>query len=137
MRARTHNPRRQSRVAPDNGTRPGRVSRSRRNGSVRGGSWRSRWRSVTALVLTVFVLNGGVLHAAGAAQQAVAKGLGARPAMTPESAATAARRETGGRVLSVMPLEGGQQGFRIRLLLDGGRVTTVLVGPGGGILSQG
>ena len=56
--------------------------------------------------------------------------------LTPESAASIARRETGGRVLSVMPLNGAEQGYRIRLLLDGGRVATILVDARGSVRRQ-
>lgn len=71
--------------------------------------------------------------ATGAERASVAKRLVAAPWATPEMAADIARRETGGRVLSVTPLERGQRGYRIRLLLDGGRVTTILVDSQGGV----
>ena len=84
----------------------------------------------------MLAVNGGALAAGNAEKAPVVKRLSAQSQMTPESAAGVARRETGGRVLSVTPLEGSQRGYRVRLLLDGGRVTTVLVGPGGGIRRQ-
>lgn len=42
-----------------------------------------------------------------------------------EEATAIARRQTGGRVLSAAP--DGKKGYRVRVLLDGGRVTTVIV----------
>jgi len=70
----------------------------------------------------------GSSSAAWSADQASAvKRLTAQPGPIPEAAANIARRETGGRVLSLTPIKGGQEGYRIRLLLDGGRVVTVVV----------
>ena len=88
------------------------------------------------LALATLAVKEGVPAVRGAEKAPAMQRLASQPRMTPESAAGVARRETGGRVLSVTPLEGGEQGFRVRVLLDGGRVTTVLVGPGGGIRRQ-
>lgn len=88
------------------------------------------------LALATLAVNESVPAVRGAEQASAMKRLTSQPRMTPESAAGIARRETGGRVLSVTRLEGGEQGYRVRVLLDGGRVTTVLVGPGGGIRRQ-
>ena len=88
------------------------------------------------LVLFMFAVNGAVPAAHGAEKTPATTRFSSQPLMTAERAAGVARRETGGRVLSVTPLEGGHRGFRVRLLLDGGRVTTVLVGPGGGVRPQ-
>lgn len=100
-----------------------------------GGAGRRRIGGLL-LVLAMLAGNGAPSFARAAEKDPAAKQLIARPAMTAESAAGVARRETGGRVLSVTPLEGGQQGWRVRLLLDGGRVTTVLVDPRGGVRRQ-
>jgi len=46
----------------------------------------------------------------------------------PDQAAAIARAQTGGRVLDVQPLpEAGTSAFAVRLLLDAGRVRTVVV----------
>ncbi len=97
---------------------------------------RRRWHGGILFVLVMFAVNGVAPTAHGAEKTPATNRFNAQPLMTPESAADVARRETGGRVLSVTPLEGGHRGFRVRLLLDGGRVTTVLVGPGGGVRPQ-
>ncbi|MDA1076077.1 MAG: hypothetical protein O3A63_15150 [Proteobacteria bacterium] len=47
------------------------------------------------------------------------------PGLSVEEATAIARRQTGGRVLSAAP--DGKNGYRVRVLLDGGRVTTVIV----------
>jgi hypothetical protein len=47
------------------------------------------------------------------------------PGMSVEEATAIARRQTGGRVLSAAP--DGKKGYRVRVLLDGGRVTTIVV----------
>ena len=83
------------------------------------------------IMLVALAASGGPPTALGAEQAPVAKRLVAQPWAIPETAADIARREIGGRVLSVTPLEGGQRGYRVRLLLDGGRVTTILVDPKG------
>ncbi len=112
---------------------------------------RNRWQPVAApipktwqpgnrrdtLVLLPLVLLMALAAAANppvalsAEQASTAKRLAAQPWSTLESAADIVRRETGGRVLSVTPLEGGHRGYRVRVLLDGGRVTTILVDPQG------
>ena len=99
--------------------------------------WRVRRRcGGVLLAMAVFAFTAGPAVTWGAEKAPAAKRLDTGHLMTPESAAGVARRETGGRVLSVTPLDGGHQGYRIRLLLDGGRVTTVLVDPRGGIRRQ-
>lgn len=72
----------------------------------------------------------------GAEQQPIAKRLAVQARANSEKVVDIVRRETGGRVLSVTPLEGGKYSYRIRLLLDGGRVTTVLVDSKGRIRKQ-
>jgi len=46
----------------------------------------------------------------------------------PDRAAAIARAQTGGRVLDVRPVpNGGRESFAVRLLLDAGRVRTVVI----------
>ncbi len=45
----------------------------------------------------------------------------------PEAAAAIARERTGGRVLRVRPRRHGAETYRVRILLPGGRVRTVVV----------
>lgn len=50
------------------------------------------------------------------------------PTIGPDRAAAIAREQTGGRVLDVRPLPNGERAsFAVRLLLDAGRVRTVVV----------
>jgi hypothetical protein len=57
-----------------------------------------------------------------------------QPAISVEQATAIARRQTGGgRVLSAAPVEGGNRGYRVRVLLEGGRVTTVVTDRAGGV----
>ena len=88
-----------------------------------------------ALILLLAALGActGPTTAWGAERSTAGKSLVPQPHTTAEKAAGIARREIGGRVLSVTALKGGQRGYRIRLLLNGGRITTVLVDPRGGI----
>ena len=98
---------------------------------------KSRIRSgALMLLLAAFATCISPSTACGAEKTPGAKRLVAQPLATPETASAIARRQTGGRVLSVTPLEGGQRGYRIRLLLDGGRVTTVLVDAQGSVRKQ-
>lgn len=87
-------------------------------------------------VLALLLAAGSPPAALGAEKPPAANRLAAEARLTPESAAGIARRETGGRVLSVTPMDGAERGYRVRLLLDGGRVTTVVVGSRGGIESR-
>ena len=53
---------------------------------------------------------------------------GAPPAIGPDQAAAIARARTGGRVLDVQALPAGEQAaFAVRILLDAGRVRTIVV----------
>ncbi len=56
-----------------------------------------------------------------------------QPAISVEQATAIARRQTGGRVLSATPVDGGNRGYRVRVLLDGGRVTTIVIDRNGGV----
>ena len=56
-----------------------------------------------------------------------------QPAISVEQATAIARRQTGGRVVSATPVDGGNRGYRVRVLLDGGRVTTVVIDRSGGV----
>lgn len=56
-----------------------------------------------------------------------------QPAISVEQATAIARRETSGRVLSATPVDGGNRGYRVRVLLEGGRVTTVVIDRTGGV----
>lgn len=101
--------------------------------SVGSNSRRPR-RSGVLLLLLALCAGWGLPGAAlGAERVEAVKRLAAQPGITAESAAGIARRETSGRVLSITPINAGQGGYRIRLLLDGGRVTTVVVDPRGGL----
>ncbi len=91
-------------------------------------------RSGALLLLLALSVGWALAGAApGAERVEAAQRLTAQPGITPETAAGIARRETSGRVLSIVPVEAGRGGYRIRLLLDGGRVTTVVVDPRGGL----
>jgi len=94
----------------------------------------ARLRAGLLVVLTLVWVSGVAPFALGAEKASAVARLSAEFQMTPDLAAQVARQEVAGRVLAVTPLKGGKSGFRVRILLDGGRVTTVVVGPEGGIL---
>ena len=95
-----------------------------------------RWFGRFLLASALIAATGSPLAASSAEKNYAAKRLVAETLATPESAASIARIETGGRVLSVTPLKGAEGSYRVRLLLEGGRVTTILVGPQGGVRGQ-
>ena len=90
-------------------------------------------RSLLLGALTMLAVCGSAMAGWNEEQPSVAKSLAAQPLATPETAAAIARQELGGRVLSVTVPQGGERGYRVRLLLEGGRVTTVLVDPQGDV----
>ncbi len=54
-----------------------------------------------------------------------------------DQAADMVRRTYGGRVLSITPVNrGGEEGFRVRVLVDGGRVKSVFVDDRGRMSGQ-
>ncbi len=56
----------------------------------------------------------------------------AQTGISKEQAVDKVRRTFGGRVLSATPVDrGGKQGFKIRVLTEGGRVKNVFVDSGG------
>ncbi len=61
-----------------------------------------------------------------AAQSSASNYVGNQPGVSKSQAAAAARSEVGGRVISVKPRK-GSQGYRVRMLVEGGRVVTVNV----------
>lgn len=58
--------------------------------------------------------------------------VGNQPGVSARQAAAAARDKVGGRVISVKPKKGGE-GFRVRMLVEGGRVITVNVDEKGNV----
>ncbi len=64
----------------------------------------------------------GFVDGRGLAPPALSSSIG------PDRAAAIARAQTGGRVLDVRPVpNGGRESFAVRLLLDAGRVRTVVI----------
>jgi uncharacterized membrane protein YkoI len=56
------------------------------------------------------------------------EGQGGAPALSLNDAASRAQRTFGGQVISITPAEqDGRRGWRVKILLDGGRVKTVFV----------
>ena len=56
-----------------------------------------------------------------------------RDGISADEATSIVRRKYGGRVISVSPVNGGKGGYKVRVLLDGGRVKTVHVDKNGRI----
>ena len=85
------------------------------------------------LASAVFAVGLSAPTAQGAVESMAAKGLAAERSETLADAIDLVRGETGGRVLSVTPLADREKsaGYRVRLLLDGGRVTTVEIDDSG------
>ena len=70
--------------------------------------------------------------AAGAAERESAqRTLAPQPNVSEDHAVDLVREEVDGRVLSVFPIDGGRRGYRVRVLLEGGRIETIRVDPRG------
>lgn len=71
------------------------------------------------------------LAAAAAEREPVPRNLAPQPSVSQDRAVNLVREEVEGRVLSVLPIEGGRRGYEVRVLLEGGRIQTIRVGPRG------
>ena len=72
--------------------------------------------------------------AAGAAEREPAPlALAPQPSVSEDRAVDLVREEVDGRVLAVFPIDGGRRGYRVRVLLEGGRIETIRVNPKGGL----
>ena len=56
-----------------------------------------------------------------------------QPSVSQDRALDLVRQAVDGRVLSVIPIEGGRRGYEVRVLLEGGRIQTIRVNPRGRI----
>jgi hypothetical protein len=95
----------------------------------------------TALVVLSLLVPGLTMAAPdwmrGAQEQLEPSNLTRPPGITLEQAANAVRRETGGRVLSASPSSrGSNQGYEVRVLVDGKRVKSYFVDGEGRIRSR-
>ncbi len=71
------------------------------------------------------------LAAAAAERESTQRTLAPQPSVSQDRAVNLVREEVDGRVLSVIPVEGGRRGYEVRVLLEGGRIQTIRVGPRG------
>ena len=71
------------------------------------------------------------LAAAAAEREPVQHTLAPQPGVSEDRAVSLVREEVDGRVLSVVPIDGGRRGYQVRVLLEGGRIETIEVDPGG------
>ena len=71
------------------------------------------------------------LAAAAAERESTQRTLAPQPSVSQDRAVNLVREEVDGRVLSVVPIEGGRRGYEVRVLLEGGRIQTIRVGPRG------
>ena len=71
------------------------------------------------------------LAAAAAEPESTQRTLAPQPSVSQDRAVNLVREEVEGRVLSVVPIEGGRRGYEVRVLLEGGRIQTIRVGPRG------
>ena len=69
--------------------------------------------------------------AAAAERESAQRTLAPQPSVSEDRAVDLVRSEVDGRVLSVMPIDGGQRGYSVRVLLEGGRIQTIRVDPQG------
>ena len=87
--------------------------------------WRNRLVVGKWLLMLLLTLPLSAIAPAALAERAVApNNFSKQPGMiTTEQAANIVRRESGGRVLSIKPVDkGGERGYDVRVLIDGKRV---------------
>ncbi len=83
--------------------------------------------SLILVIGTLLIAPGVSAHTSVlAAQSSSSNFVSGQPGVSASQAANAARGKVGGRVISVKPKKGGQ-GYRVRMLVEGGRVVTVNV----------
>lgn len=100
--------------------------------TVRRGGWpclASRSAAGSRLLASLLVCL--PLVAAAAEREPVQRTLAPQPSVSQDRAVNLVREEVEGRVLSVLPIEGGRRGYEVRVLLEGGRIQTIRVGPRG------
>ena len=71
------------------------------------------------------------LAAAPAEREPAQRTLAPQPGVSQDRALDLVREAVDGRVLSVIPIEGGRRGYEVRVLLEGGRIQTIRVNPRG------
>ena len=67
--------------------------------------------------------------AVAAERESTQRNFAPQPSVSQNRAVNLVREEVDGRVLSVIPIEGGRRGYEVRVLLEGGRIQTIRVGP--------
>ena len=71
------------------------------------------------------------LAAASAERESDQRTLAPQPSVSQDRALDLVREAVDGRVLSVIPIEGGRRGYEVRVLREGGRIQRIRVGPRG------
>lgn len=100
--------------------------------TVRRGGWPClKTRSAAGSRLLASLLVCLPLAAAAAERESTQRTLAPQPSVSQDRAVNLVREEVEGRVLSVVPIEGGRRGYEVRVLLEGGRIQTIRVGPRG------
>ena len=70
-------------------------------------------------------LGGGSALAAGMEREPVRRGFAPQPGMSIDQVNRLLRGQVEGRAVSVVPVEGGRRGYKLRVLLDGGRIVSL------------
>jgi len=97
---------------------------------------KNRARSTVLVVLCASLLGGfaaGVPGPASAEVASITAPVMYGGGISADEATAIVRRKYGGRVISVTPVNGGKGGYKVRVLVDGGRVKTVHVDKNGRI----
>ena len=70
-------------------------------------------------------LGGGSALAVGMEREPVRRGFAPQPGMSIDQVNRLLRGQVEGRAVSVVPVEGGRRGYKLRVLLDGGRIVSL------------
>ena len=93
----------------------------------RGGRHRLQARSAVCNRLLASLLMCLPLAAVSAEREPAQRTLAPQPSVSQDRALDLVREAVDGRVLSVIPIEGGRRGYEVRVLLEGGRIQTIRV----------
>ena len=98
-----------------------------------GGRHRLQGRSAVCNRLLAALLMCIPLVSASGEREPAQRTFAPQSSVSQDHALDLVREAVEGRVLSVVPIEGGLRGYDVRVLLEGGRMQTIRVSPQGGL----
>ena len=93
-------------------------------------------RLMVRLAMCVALALGGGWALAAPDREPPRNSFAPQPGMSIDQANRLLRGQIDGRAVAVVPVEGGRRGYRVRVLLDGGRIVTIRMDRSGRILGS-